>query len=110
LNPAEPVGNWHVMGPTSYQAAPPRKRMIADAPGFVKRGSKSARNRNEEYRRYAELYRGICAPLFTILTMKMPVLPWGEFRDSSLQGYSGGGISMRRVRLLYQLATHPEGR
>ncbi len=24
LNPAEPVGNWRVMSPTSYQAAPPR--------------------------------------------------------------------------------------
>jgi hypothetical protein len=24
LNPAEPVDNWRVMSPTSYQAAPPR--------------------------------------------------------------------------------------
>jgi hypothetical protein len=57
-----------------------------------------------------ELYRGICASLPTILAMKMPVMSWGQFINSSLQGYSGGGISIRRVTFLYQLATHPEGR
>ena len=36
LNPAEPVDVWRVMSPTSYQAAPPRERMIADAGWFVK--------------------------------------------------------------------------
>jgi hypothetical protein len=37
LNPAEPVDNWRVMSPTSYQAAPPRVSMIADGCGAVKR-------------------------------------------------------------------------
>ena len=29
------------MSPTSYQAAPPRARIIAEAPGFVKRGDRA---------------------------------------------------------------------
>jgi hypothetical protein len=37
LNPAEPVGNWRVMSPTSYQAAAPRVSLIADARSAVKR-------------------------------------------------------------------------
>jgi len=36
LNPAEPVGVWRVMSPTSYQAAPPRENMIADVCDAVK--------------------------------------------------------------------------
>ena len=36
MNPAEPVGVWRVMSPTSYQAAPPREGMIANAERFVK--------------------------------------------------------------------------
>ena len=31
MNPAEPGGVWRVMSPTSYQAAPPRESMIANA-------------------------------------------------------------------------------
>jgi len=37
VNPAEPVDVWRVMSPTSYQAAPPRVSMIADASSAVKR-------------------------------------------------------------------------
>jgi hypothetical protein len=33
LNPAEPGGNWRVMSPTSYQAAPPRFMTIANGRG-----------------------------------------------------------------------------
>ena len=36
MNPAEPVGVWRVMSPTSYQAAPPRIMTIADVQGCVK--------------------------------------------------------------------------
>src|SRR6266849_8136697 len=36
LNPAEPVDNWRVMSPTSYQAAPPRTVTISDGPDSVK--------------------------------------------------------------------------
>src|SRR5271155_1467907 len=37
LNPAEPVDCWRVMSPTSYQAAPPRENIIANARARVKR-------------------------------------------------------------------------
>jgi hypothetical protein len=46
LNPAEPVGVWRVMSPTSYQTAPPRECMIAESLRVVKQstleGEKSA--------------------------------------------------------------------
>ena len=42
MNPAEPVGNWRVMSPTSYQAAPPRESIIADARDAVKSPNRAA--------------------------------------------------------------------
>ena len=36
MNPADPSDVWRVMSPTSYQAAPPRDGMIAEALEFVK--------------------------------------------------------------------------
>ena len=39
MNPAEPVDNWRVVSPTSYQTAPPRERIMPDAEWFVKRAA-----------------------------------------------------------------------
>jgi hypothetical protein len=45
LNPAEPVDVWRVMSPTSYQAAPPRENIIADAKDAVKSVNRAAAER-----------------------------------------------------------------